>query len=206
MKDDRLNARLDAWFYQNELWNWFSTRFAFTFPTPLAPSFSEAFTARGKRADRENDYDDFSFASRFPPAAEARNLEIVTARSLGFYQEQVDGEWVLFNIAYESFLHSARTAIPDSLQARTLLLVGRDSPHYTRQLPETIKHREDLAVGTSLAGLRSIGYSAMEYGREYDLNDYGDRTHLTKRGGARLAAEVAPEVQALAQRLGYLNP
>jgi hypothetical protein len=44
----------------------------------------------------------------------------------------------------------------------------------------------------------------MEFGHSYTEDDFGDRSHLSKLGGRKLAAEVAPVVQAMATRLHYL--
>lgn len=206
LAEDRLNARLDAWFYHNSLWNWFSARHLFTFPVPMRPLLKEAFDARTKLPDRENDYDDFPFANRFAPQFEARNLEIAATRSIDFYPRQVDGEWQFAAATYERFLAAAARAIPDALKPHHLLVVGRDAPHYTQQLSPEIQARDDLAFALSVEGLESLGYAAVEYGRDFSATDYGDRTHLTKAGGARLAAEIAPHVRALAQKLGYTSP
>ena len=206
LSESLLNARIDRWFYQNSFWNWWSTQVAFTFPTPMQPELSSAFDARGNLRDRENDYDDFPFKTRFAPEFEARNLEIAAARSSDFYPTQTDGQWELATEVYERFLTSAGNAIPDALKSRTLLLLGRDAPYYTHQLSPEIQARDDLAFSRSVDGLESIGYASMQYGRDYAPSQYGDRTHLTKSGGARLAADVAPKVRALAAKLGYVQP
>lgn len=206
LSEQVLNARIDRWIYQNSFWNWWSTQIGFTFPTPMLPDLADAFNARGSLPDRENDYDDFPFRTRFAPEFEARNMEIAAARSSDFYPKQVDGEWQLDHQTYENFLASARNAFPDSLKSRTLLLTGRDAPYYTRQLAPEIQARDDLAFARSVAGLESLGFAAMQYGKDYDASQYGDRTHLTKSGGARLAADVAPHVRELAAKLGYIEP
>lgn len=206
LAEDRLNARLDAWFYQNSLWNWWSARHLFTFPVPMRPDLGQAFDARTKLRDRENDYDDFPFRERFAFRFEARNLEIAAANSLDFYPRQVDGEWELATAAYEQFLASVAAAVPDPRKAQLLFLVGRNAPYYTAKLPPEIQARDDLAFALSVKGLESLGFAALQYGRDYPVTDYGDRTHLTKSGGTRLAADVAPRVRALAQQLGYTSP
>ena len=206
LAEDRLNARLDAWFYHNSLWNWFSIRHAFTFPVPMRPRLGQAFDARGTLPDRENDYDELPFRERFAPQFEARNLEIAAASSIDFFPRQVDGEWELATGNYERFLASAASAIPDVLKPHHLFVVGRDAPYYTQKLSPEIRARDDLAFALSVEGLESLGYAAVEYGRDFSATDYGDRTHLTKAGGARLAAEIAPHVRALAQKLGYTSP
>lgn len=203
LQETRLNARLDAWFYQNSLWNWWSARHLFTFPVPMRPLLGQAFVARGKLPDRENDYDDFPYAERFGPQFEARNLEIAATRSINFYPRQIDGQWEFAAATYEKFLAAATAAIPDARKPHLLFVIGRDAPHYTRQLSPEIQARDDLAFARAVEGLESIGFSALQYGRDFPATDYGDRTHLTKSGGARLAAVVAPRIRALAQQLGY---
>jgi hypothetical protein len=74
------------------------------------------------------------------------------------------------------------------------------------RLDPDIRARDDLAISDTIAGLESLGYGATDYGRDFSVDDFGDRTHLTTAGGTKLAAKIAPKVVAMAQKLNYLKP
>jgi hypothetical protein len=42
-------------------------------------------------------------------------------------------------------------------------------------------------------------------GRDFTVDDCYDGAHYSEQGGLRLAAEVAPKIQDMARRLGYLR-
>ena len=101
--------------------------------------------------------------------------------------------------------NAARNCFPEPGRKRTLLLVLRDSPYYVTKLT----HDEQAAYGetaaTTVEGLKDVGFSAQEIGRNYSPDDYVDRCHLSEVGGKRLAEDVAPTIRDLAERLGYLQ-
>ena len=68
-----------------------------------------------------------------------------------------------------------------------------------------MRERDDQAVRDTIAGYEQLGYAALDTGKGYTIDDFGDRTHLTSTGGAKLAATTAPKIQALATQLGYLK-
>ena len=96
--------------------------------------------------------------------------------------------------------------MPDALKKRTLILLSRSSPYYVRRLTPDEREREDLTYAHSVAVWEAGGYEAMDYGKDFTVEEYGDRTHVTWQGGAKLAVLVADNVRAMAQDLGYLQP
>ena len=201
----RLGAQIDSVLNYRDFWNWWSATKFFTFATPYQPDPSLAYRARAKFTDQETDYDTLPFDQRFSPSVIANDTIIARAYSANGYAKNAAGEWQLADGAREQFLRFATNAFPDPLKPRTLILVSRNSPFYTRQLGPDLQARDEVAIRDTLAGWEKLGYAALDSGRDYKPEDFGDRTHLTSSGGAKLAAVVAPKIEALALKLGYLK-
>ncbi len=77
------------------------------------------------------------------------------------------------------------------------------SPPYRALLSPADQALHDAVSTETVRRLERLGFSAQEIGRDYTTADYADLCHLVASGGAKMAAEVAPQVRALAQRLGY---
>jgi hypothetical protein len=201
--DLELGAKIDSWLYFHNLWNWISYTYHFTFGTSLMPHTPEAYWPRSRFADMENDFEETPFESRFTPQVVAADLAISEKVTATYYHENSDRSWSRNGDAYSYFLADARAEFPDTLKRRTLLIVGRNSPYYTRQLDGHIRARDDLAIGETIRALEFLGYGAIGYSWDLLDEDFGDRTHLTSSGGAKLASTIAPKVEAMAHQLNY---
>ena len=201
----RLGAQIDSVLHYRDFWNWWSATKFFTFATPYQPDPGLAFRARAKFTDQETDYDTLPFDQRFSPSAIANDTIIARAYSANGYAKNAAGEWQLADNAREKFLRFAANAFPDSLKPRTLMLISRNSPFYTQKFEPELRARDDIAVRDTIAGFEKLGYAALDTGNHYAIEDFGDRTHLTSAGGAKLAATVAPKIEALAAKLGYVK-
>lgn len=201
----RLGAQIDSVLHYRDFWNWWSATKFFTFATPYQPDPGLAFRARAKFTDQETDYDTLPFDQRFSPSAVANDTIIARAYSAHGYAKNAGGEWQLAGAAREQFLRFAANAFPDSLKPRTLMLISRNSPFYTQKFEPELRARDDIAVRDTIAGFEKLGYAALDTGNHYAIEDFGDRTHLTSAGGAKLAATVAPKIEALAAKLGYVK-
>ncbi len=205
-KESELGARLDAWLHFRDFWNhWSYTKF-FTFPTTLMPDYPSAYYPRNRFTDDENDYETIPFEVRFSPEIIAADLNITQQLSKSFYTATADGGWQPIAWALDSVKNYIRTAFPDELHKRTLILIGRSSSFYTARLDKNITARDDIAYRDTVAAWTTAGYHSIEYGKDFRPEDYGDRSHLTTHGGQKLAAIVAPQVESMAQELGYLHP
>lgn len=205
-REDNLGARLDAWLYFREFWNWVTvTRFS-TFPTPLTSDLARAFLPRNAFADAEPDFEMMPFQARFPASVLATEMEIIRNNSAQFYREAPGGNWMLNESAYAVFRNYAIASFPEKLRARTFIVLSRNSPYYTRQLSPTERVRDNLAYLDSVRTWRELGFASIDYGSDFTSADYGDRTHLSAAGGRRLAEVLAPEIRSLASKLGYPNP
>ncbi len=201
----RLGAQIDSALHYRDFWNWWSATKFFTFATPFQPNPKLAYKPRGYFKDEENDYDGTPFEQRFTPATVANDTVIARAYSANGYTKNPAGQWQLADAARDQFLRFAANAFPDPLKPRTLILISRNSPFYTRQLGPDIQTRDEVAIRDTITGFEKLGYAALDTGNHYENEDFGDRTHLTSAGGAKLAATVAPKIEALATKLGYVK-
>ena len=201
----RLGAQADAVLHYRDFWNWWSATKFFTFATPFQPNPKLAYKPRGYFRDEENDYEGTPFEDRFTPATIANDQVIARAYSAAGYSPNTTGGWRLAPAARQQFLDYAKSAFPDQLKPRTLILISRNSPFYTQKLEPDLRARDDQAVQDTIAGYEHLGYAALDTGKGYTIEDYGDRTHLTSTGGAKLAAVTATKIQALATQLGYVK-
>ena len=201
----RLGAQIDSVLHYRDFWNWWSATKFFTFATPFQPNPKLAYKPRNYFKDEENDYDSTSFEQRFTPATVANDTVIARAYSANGYAKNPAGEWQLADAARAQFLQFATNAFPDPLKPRTLILISRNSPFYTQKFEPELRARDEIAVRDTIAGFEKLGYAALDTGTNYTIEDFGDRTHLTSAGGAKLAAVVAPKIEALATKLGYVK-
>lgn len=201
----RLGAQIDAALHYRDFWNWWSATKFFTFATPFQPNPKLAYKPRSYFKDEENDYEGTPFEQRFTPTTVATDTIIARAYSAAGYAKDAAGVWQLAPAARDQFMGYAARAFPDALKPRTLMLISRNSPFYTQKFEPDLRARDDVAVRDTIAGFEKLGYAALDTGTHYTIEDFGDRTHLTSAGGAKLAAVVAPKIEALATRLGYLK-
>jgi len=204
--DTLVREEPDRALHFHEFWNWLGFDHLFTVSTLYAPSPPELFKARRTFPDQEPDAGDPEWrALRYPASSQAQELSIVLAGPDFNYRRGADGAWELRSDVRATMARSLADAFPDALKARVLMLIPRSSPHYRAMTTADDRVREDKAFEDTVALWKRAGYDAMQFGRDYNDDDYGDRSHLSKFGGRKLAASVAPEIKALAARLGYLR-
>ena len=92
---------------------------------------------------------------------------------------------------------------PETLRGRTLLLPVRYSPYYVNGLSRREQADYRAAFPAFVRALEQSGFAATEVEADYSNADFVDACHLSVSGGKKLAAEVAPAIRRLAQRLGY---
>ena len=217
LRELRLREWLDHWFYFQDLWNRFTYLECNTVWGFYMPGTVEFLQARRYYRDLEPDRTTFPLSIRYPEAGLAAEMINVRGCSEFAYmsfsaagrpQTQKDsaGHWPLYVPVWDQFQAGIRVAMPEELKKRTLILLSRSSPFYFRLLTPDEQERDDLTYRHSAEQWKAGGYEAMDYGRDFTIDDYGDRTHLTSPGGVKLALLVAPKVQAMAQSLGYLSP
>jgi len=188
-----------------DLWNWVDYRYFFTIQNPYTPHLPEAVWPREDFPDREDDFEDIPFSTRFLPQYQDAEMRIVRGFSSVNCFRDHQGNWRTRPIVLKDFDRTAKAAIPDDLKARTLIMLSRNCPLYLRQLSADEMLRENRVYSDCIRSWRAAGYESADYGADYDDSDFGDRTHLTATGGRKLALQVASEVRGIAGRLGYLK-
>jgi hypothetical protein len=196
----------DRLLHFHDFWNRVGFEHLFTVPAPYSPNPPQLYWPRRDFPDQEPDATEAAWLKvRYPAATQAIELRIINDGARIAYAPAGAGGWSLLPAYRADLLRTFEEAFPDPLRPRTLLLIPRSSPHYTARLSAEESARLDQAYADTVQIWKAAGCDALEFGRTYTENDYGDRSHLSKLGGRKLAAEVAPEVRALAARLGYLK-
>jgi hypothetical protein len=204
-EEARAGVWLDEAFHYRALWNWISYQHFGTIPWFRAPYFPLYLTPRRKFADPEVDGTDPQFNELHYPLS-SNDVERRVILGLGvYYIRAADGRWLLSPIARKDVANRCDEAFPTPLKARTLVLISGSSPYYRAMLTAEETSMVRQAYRDTVDIWRTSGYPAMEYGWDFTSADFGDRTHLTKLGGWKLAAQVAPEVRGIAEKLGYLR-
>jgi hypothetical protein len=79
------------------------------------------------------------------------------------------------------------------------------NPKYRSQLTPSERERDELSYEAAQTALKNEGVQAVRAGNDYTPEDFRDTKHLSPSGGARLANQVADEVERMAQKLRYEN-
>ena len=133
-------------------------------------------------------------------------MTIVRGDSIYAYNKGPDGKWQLYQPLWDEFEKEAAAVFPSELKKRTLILLGYAAPYFLSRVAPDEVERNDLTYQHSVMEWEKAGYAALIYGKDFTLDDFCDRTHLTSHGGAKLADAVAVKVRAMSQQLGYLRP
>jgi hypothetical protein len=188
-----------------DLWNWVGYTRYFTIPNPVTPTLPQATWARRRFADTEPDFEATPPGDRLRPEFRDAEMRIVRGFSEGFYDRGAGGEWRLKPSIRAQFERTAKSAFPDDLKGRTLIMLSRNNPFYVGLLSADERLRDSAAFRDAVAEWRKAGYEACDYGSGYDPADFGDRTHLSAAGGRKLAGQVAGLILEIAGKRGYLQ-
>lgn len=204
LPEQRVRMTLDAVLNFGDLWNEISFSRANTIWTAERPAGLDSFAPRKIYEDKEPDILTFPEADRLPKGARFAD-ELGHARdvSLLAFTKGPGGEWAPYQPVWDDLAKSIGAAIPASLRSRTLIVLTRNSPYYLNHLSAAELKREDLAHGLSVQVWQRAGYEAFDCGRGYAVEDYGDRIHLSSKGGNKLALQLAGEVRRIAKKLNY---
>ena len=217
LRELKLRESLDRIFYFQDFWNQVTYEDVNTVWGFYMPGIVGFLRPRKSYRDLEPDTLTFPMDLRYPPPH--LDVEMVNVRGISEYaymsqdargrlqtRKDAAGRWPLYQPVWDQFTAGIAVAMPDALKRRTLILLSRSSPFYFRQLSADEREREDLTYAHSIALWEAGGYVAMDYGRDFLPEDYGDRTHVTWPGGLKLAHLVAPKIREMARSLGYLAP
>ncbi len=201
----RIGISFDKALHFRDLWNWTDYECFGTMPHGQAEHFPLFLKPRRVYADPGVDgTDPRHVANRYRPADLEAEMRIMSGPSI-YYSEDAKGQWTLAEATRADMAAHFDEAFPDPLKARTLVLISEGSPYYRRLLAPSEALMLRQAGSDTVDIWRQAGYPAMDYGWDYSPEDYGDRIHLTKTGGWKLAEQVAPKVASIAKSLGYLR-
>jgi hypothetical protein len=214
LRELRIREGFDRLFYFQDLWNFvaytrFSTVWDSYFPGVRGFSAPLQFTEPRKNfPDPEPDYLTVSVSARFPSTRNQFELQTVRDFSRLAYEPEKgpDGQWQPKPAVWDKFRSEIAAAFPPDLKRRTLILTGHPSPNYIQRLTVSERERDAFFYAQAAREWEKDGYAALEFGGDFTIDDYGDRTHLTWHGGNKLAGMVAAKVRALSKDLGYLAP
>jgi hypothetical protein len=202
LTDAAISALFDRVLYYKDVWNWVTFWHVCTVPSLYGASIPDLLTPRSQIPDIEPDATDPAIATYTGDP----KIELQIARgSLTYVSRQPDGHWELAPPTRDDLISRFNETFPPQLRARTLLLIARSSPLYVRKMTADEQAGYDEAFRLTDVIWRQEGYSAIDFGRDFEVADYGDRSHLSKFGGVKLAALVAPQVRTMAEQLGYLR-
>lgn len=95
--------------------------------------------------------------------------------------------------------------IPEVIRARSIVAILGRSPYYLDQLSSEDRSLYERNFEAYLAAYRDAGLNTIRPDRAWDARDFVDSIHMSPRGGAKLAAAMAPLIEQLARQLGYLE-
>ena len=196
----RRQCELDARLSFHDLWNAVTYRRASTVWCPrLAPSWTRPRAA----------YPDLDPERR---PAEERQLEASSGRLVPFLRWNATlapqflpppGKEAGWREPASPLPRTLRECLPLCLRGRTLMLLNHYCPYYLRGLSPDERRNYYRAFEATSRVFARAGVRAREVGRNIPQQCYYDSAHLTVEGGRRLAEEVAPLIEDMAERLGY---
>jgi len=204
--ESAISVWFDAVLNYRDFWNRVCFEDFCTVPSLLGDYVPKMLAPRRTFRDDEPDaYNPIFLAKKYPAASFDTEMFIVRNMTGQFYSRSRDGSWVLSQAKRAELAQNYNEAFPRALIPRTLILVSQNSPYYRSRLTPEERERDEQGFRDAVQLWRGAGYAAMDYGRDFGDDDFGDRSHLSKTGGRKLAEMLAPEVRALAQRLSYLR-
>jgi hypothetical protein len=179
-----LRGSLDRIMYFSDLWTTVGYDYGFvaswSIPTRNAPF-------RARRYAEDNTISNPYANSQLPSADTMDALH----RVIGYYEDSIARGFHAYDV------------VPGVVRERTVLVVLSLSPFYTRHLDESDQRRLHDAERRAHALEAQAGMLSAGTDSEWTVDDFDDVSHLSERGGRRLAAIVAPAVRQMAARLGY---
>ncbi len=185
----------------NDLWNTLAyTHLATVWTAPTRAGFT-----RPRRGYPDLEPAAPPLEQRYPASTNAWAMKAVRDAMGPLCVRDRRGRWVADEASgfWDGWERAVRVCFPGPARKRTLLLVESYSTYYLDQLTPGERACHDAGARLAVRRLRRLGFAAAEIEKGYSAADYADVVHLAESGGAKLAAQVAPEIERLARRLGY---
>jgi hypothetical protein len=136
------------------------------------------------------------FAARYPPDREQFFVDLTRG--------ELEAE-VPLELPRTPLVANVEDMLPPSSRPRTLMLVFARSPYYVQRLTPDEQKRYRAVYLRAERLLEQASLPALAIGVGWSADDYYDFCHLSEAGGDKQAALVAPKVEEMARRLGYLD-
>ncbi|MFM8271814.1 MAG: hypothetical protein ACKODX_05710 [Gemmata sp.] len=190
--EHRRRGRVDAVSYSQDLWNYVAYKYRGTVWTPL--KYPEFWQPHRLALDIDPG-ETLPWEVCNGPAQEParlRQLRGVIAAGHGYLART--GQYAALGSIYKEFL-------PTTLHSRTLSVFRPHGTYYRARLtPEERAQYEDIYRRYPDA-LRTVGLHSQVIGMNYEERDYFDHSHLSERGGRKMAEELAPTIRAMNAKL-----
>jgi hypothetical protein len=201
----RISIGFDQAMHFRDLWNWVEFEYFGTMPFRHAEYFPRFLKPRREYLDPEVDGTDPMYsATRYRPSDLEAEMRIMRGPAI-YYTQRPDDQWILAAPTRADLAAHFDDAFPTALKGRTLVLISEGSPYYRQLLAPAEVSMLRQAASDTVDIWQQAGYPAMDYGWDFSPSDFGDRIHLTKTGGWKLAEQVAPKIVSVAKSLGYLQ-
>jgi hypothetical protein len=189
---------MDSALYFNDLW----TRVTYEYVSTVWNRFLSHPVSRPRKVYIDREATPLP-AQRYPPSQDEHHLSVM--RGWIKNGRELIGEPEPGNPNAYSLERAARRAFAAFMRPHTLIVVVRESPHYTDQFSPHERDQYDRLFPATVAVLEKLGFAALAAGQGFTAGDYNDRCHLSESGGARLAEVVARRVRELAAQRGYVR-
>ncbi|RBP47448.1 hypothetical protein DES53_101245 [Roseimicrobium gellanilyticum] len=199
--DLRAGARLDSRFYFNDLWNSLAYHHGGTIWNRI--HCSKSFTPLKLLPDNEPQ----------PPPPDVRHASpdylatidpCVKRLDPSGLEKEADGQWTVPPAMVQQIQKKLEVSLPkDELRRRTIVIETTYEPFVMARMPPD--QHQKLAVLSSCTEkeIQAAGMRCLNTFGKFTDEDFADHVHFTGAGGAKLAADLAPLVRALAADLGY---
>ena len=192
--EERLGARLEAWFRQQSLWHHVGYRHFFTvWNFILARDF---WVPHDRLPDTE--------PHAQPLADRFKNfLPEEMAITRGFSETMAvpgpGGSWQMEEGNRQRLAADIEASVVPLLRPHTLILLNKNAPYYLDRLSPAERAR-DVSVYAACAQIfRDHGIACEVAGDDFESADYIDRAHLSAEGGRKLAQLVARKLKEFPQ-------
>jgi hypothetical protein len=195
----RLRSALDSELYFTDFWNRLGYTTAFTAWAPILPR-GVSFSAPRRSLSMTQDYLELPFDPRGRDGFHALMISLACQRTPNGDLVPIDN-----HPHWSQFSHEAAVSAPPAVRARSIIWTpySRDYTRANLSRAELDCYLRSFDIGAQR--LASAGYRPALFGADWEVADYLDHYHLVGRGGQKLAREIAPRVETLAEELGYLR-
>lgn len=197
---------IDRFLRYKNLWNYVGFNYVFSASSMYGEAPPEEFRPRKSFPDTEVDaLDPAAQDLRYPASSNEVEMNIVRGQILpNRFTVGADGRKRVIDPVVGGWSGTWPRLIPADMQPRYLLLLSEESPFYRSQLTADESALYQQVFRDARDTMNGAGINTVIYGENWQDEDFGDRSHLSKLGGAKLAAQITPEIKAMAQRLHYL--